>query len=339
MAYWFQTLMSQNHESGSPGTRLQELDTLVRVVDAGSFAAAARALGLSPSALSKRVGQLEQALGVRLLQRTTRSLALTEAGRSAVERGRALLAELEQLEAELTGRRHEARGTLRVSAPIDFGRLVLAGPLARFAAEQPALGLELEFSDRLVDVVEEGFDAVVRIAPRHDSGLVMRRLARCWLVACASPAYLEERGEPRRVADLGEHDCIGYTLQRRWRFRERGRRRSVLPRTRLATNAGWSERALALEGLGIALLPSFLVAEDLAAGRLRSVLAESLDADLQVAVLYPARRGAEAKLRRFVDFLAAHVGAAPGCESTRETPPRAAGPAARSRILRARRRA
>lgn len=300
--------------------RLEEMATFVQVVEARGFSAAARELGLSPSAVSKQVRVLEERLGVRLLQRTTRRLALTEPGRRFLERARAILAEVRELRADVAGLQREPRGTLRIAAPPDFGRLQLGRLLAAFAARHPDLGIELELSGRAVDVVEEGFDVAIRIAALRDSSLVARRLAPCRRVLCASPDYLRRRGEPRRPADLERHECIDYAYQAApggWRFRVTGRRggrgrsRTVFPSGRLRLNDGAAMREFVLAGLGIALLPTYIVGDDLREGTLRTVLDEVLDGDIEVMAVYPHRRQLAAKVRLFVDFLAQRFGPAP----------------------------
>ncbi len=289
--------------------KLSEIQGFSRVVDEGSFTAAARSLGISPSALSKQVKSLEDRLGVRLLNRTTRKVAPTEVGRAFHERARDILDQLAEAESALTRLHEEARGRLRVSAPMDFGRRELGPTLAEFARSHPGVELELELADRFVDPVGEGFDVVIRIGALADSSLVTRRLARCRRVLCAAPAYLERAGEPRRIEELADHEGIAYayagpgqwpvppghaaSLPRRWPHR---------------ANNGDLMGALAVAGLGIALLPTFIVGDDLRAGRLRELLPGALPADLTVQAVYPHRQHLAAKVRSFVDHLVEHCG-------------------------------
>lgn len=297
-----------------PEARADELRTFRKVGELGSFGAAARELGLSPSAVSKQVRSLEERLGVRLLNRTTRRVSLTELGRLYLERGSAILQDWEELEAEVRGLQASPRGTLRVSAPQDFGRHFLCGLVARFVAAYPELRVEFDLSDRLVDLVEEGFDVAIRIARPRDSSLRGRRLGECERVLCAAPGYLEHHGVPRRPSDLEGHHCIEYAYQDDgggWRFRSEGRVRQIRPTGRLRTNAGWAMRELALEGQGIALLPSFLVIDDVKEGALVTLLDDVLDADLAVMALFAERAQRVAKVRVFLDFVVEKLAESP----------------------------
>ena len=301
---------------------LAEMRTFERVASHESLAGAARELGLSPSAVSKQLRALEDRLEVRLLHRTTRRVTLTQAGRAYLERARKILGEVDELEMTVRGLHAEPRGTLRVSAPQDFGRLYLCEALGAFAAEYPHLRIEFELTDRKVDLVDEGFDVVVRIARPVSSTLVMRRLGRCERVLCASPGYLATYGVPTSPVALGSHSCIEYDYaeSNAWTFRVGGRRHAMTATGRLRANSAWALRALALAGQGIALIPCFVVHEDLATGRLATVLDDALDADLEVMALLPPGRSIAAKSRAFVDFLGTRLRSAPEWESRR--PPR-----------------
>ena len=296
-----------------PFGKLTEIRTFEQVAAQESFAAAARALGISPSAVSKQIRLLEERLDVRLLHRTTRRVTLTQAGRVYYERAQKILGELEELESTVRGLHSEPHGTLRVSAPQDFGRLYLCEAVGAFAAEYPHLRIEFEMTDRKVDVVEEGFDVAIRVAKPASSSLVMRRLGRCERVLCASPGYLAAYGVPETPAALGSHNCIEYDYaeSNAWTFRSEGRSHRVAATGRLRANSGWALRALALAGQGIALIPRFLVHEDLASGRLASVLAATLDMDLDVMAMLPPGRRVAAKTRAFVDFIAARLRSEP----------------------------
>jgi len=296
--------------------KLAEMRTFERVAAHESLAAAARELGLSPSAVSKQIRALEDRLEVKLLHRTTRRVTLTQAGRAYLEQARKILGEVEELEHTVRGLHAEPRGTLRVSAPQDFGRLYLCEAVGAFAAEYPHLRIEFEMTDRKVDLVDEGFDVVVRVAKLASSTLVMRRLGRCERVLCASPAYLETYGAPASPAQLGSHNCIEYDYaeSNAWTFRVGGRRQAVAATGRLRANSAWALRALALAGQGIALLPRFLVHEDLAQGRLVALLDDVLDADLEVMALLPPGRAVAAKARAFVDFISERLRSEPWWE-------------------------
>jgi len=293
--------------------RLAEMRTFERVAAHESFAGAARELGLSPSAVSKQIRALEERLEVKLLQRTTRRVTLTQAGQAYLESARKILGEVEELELTVRGLHSQPHGTLRVSAPQDFGRLYLCEAVGAFAAEYPHLRIEFEMTDRKVDVVDEGFDVAVRVAKLASSTLVMRRLGRCERVLCASPAYLAAYGTPASPAALGSHNCIEYDYaeSNSWTFRIDGRAQTVAATGRLRANSAWALRALALAGQGIALMPRFLVHEDLAEGRLVAVLADALDADLDVMAVLPPGRHVSAKARAFVDFIAERLRSEP----------------------------
>lgn len=282
----------------------------VRVAKAKSLSAAARELGITTSAVSKQLTRLEARLGVKLLHRTTRQVTLTDAGERFLERCTRIVAELEEAEAELAEDQAEPRGKLRVNAPMTFGRLHLGAPIAAFAERNPGLAIEVTLTDRLIDPIEEGFDVSIRVADLADaavSGLAARKLATSRRALCAAPSYLAARGAPKRPEDLAAHECLGYAYLSsgcEWPFRARGRVRRVRVSGRLESNNGELLRELALAGLGIALLPVFLVADDLASGRLESVLGKELAADTAVWALFGHRRLVPAKTRAFVDFLA-----------------------------------
>ena len=278
-----------------------------------SFTRAASELGITASAVSKQVRSLEERLGVRLLHRTTRRVSLTAEGFAFYERLRNVLDGAAYAEEEISQLHTELRGPLRIGAPMDFGRAHLAVPLAKFAASHPQLALEVEFSDRFVDVVEEGFDLVVRIGNLPDSSLVARRLAPCRRVLCASPEYLAAHGTPRSPRDLKRHTKIAYAYEsaQNWTFRgERGLERLSV-RIQHRANNGHMLRALVAQGLGIALIPTFLVADDLRQGRLEKLLTDSLVADLGIHAVYPTRTLLSNRVRRLVDFLAEHCGSKP----------------------------
>jgi DNA-binding transcriptional LysR family regulator len=294
--------------------KLSEFQAFSKVGETGSFTAAARALGLTPSAISKQVRSLEERLDTRLLNRTTRRVALTEAGRAFLDRVRDILQDVDDAESAAASLHAEPRGTLRVGAPMDFGRMHLARPIADFAAAHRDVVVEVEFADRLVDVLAEGLDVVVRIGALADSSLVARPLALCRRVLCASPGYLREHGRPEQPRDLEAHTRIAYTYEseRSWLFEDdRGRELRIAPAVRHRSNNGEQTREMLLGGLGLALMPTFLVADDLRAGRLETFLTGSLRADIPIHALYPHRRHLSAKVRRFVDHLVSHCGPRP----------------------------
>jgi len=295
-----------------------EMDTMAvfaRVVEMESFSAAARALGLSKSAVSKRIKRLEDDLGVRLLNRTTRRLSVSEAGTAFYEGCQRVLAEAEATRAAVSHLAAAPRGQLRVNAPMSFGVRHLAGALAGFMGRYPELAVDLTLNDRFVDLVEEGFDVGIRIARLEASGLIARRLAPNRIILCAAPEYVRRHGAPRTVAELSSHDCLLYSYMAArcsWRFARGEEQAEVRVRGRLRINNGDAVLAAARAGQGIALLPSFICGDDLRAGRLTRVLPGWVQAGAPaVHAIYPARRNLSPKVRVFVDYMAACFGPAP----------------------------
>lgn len=290
------------------------LQIFVRIAETGSFSAAARDLGLSKSVVSKKLAALEDRLGGRLINRTTRRLSLTEVGIVFLERAQRILAELEEAEQAVGQFNTEPRGVLRVNAPMSFGILHVAPALGEFMALYPDLSVTLDLGDRQVDLVDEGYDMAVRIAALPDSSLIARRLAPARQVVCASPAYWQRRGQPAHPRDLAGHDGLIYTYQRSpndWRFRDGDGSFAVHVDGRLAANNGDVLREAALAGLGVCMAPTFIVGEDLRAGRLRAVLDDYIEDGLAIYAVYPHRRHLSAKVRAVVDFLAVRFGAEP----------------------------
>lgn len=284
------------------------LVVFARVVEARSFTAAAQRLGVSKSVASARVSQLEQRLGLRLLQRTTRRLSLTTEGMALYEHAARVAAAADQAAAMAAGSAPEPRGVLRVSAPVAFAQLHLSAPIGAFLERYPRVRVELTLADRLVDLVAEGIDVAIRISARlRDSSLVGRKLLDDHTVVCASPAYLARKGTPAVPADLLHHDCMRYSLlapEDEWRFRAEGRSFAVPVAARFSAASGVVLREAALAGIGLAVLPSFLVADDLAAGRLQQVLAPHTFVRLAIHALYPSAGVVPANVRAFVDLLA-----------------------------------
>lgn len=287
------------------------MQTFVAVADAGSFVRAADVLGMSKAAVSRHVGELEARLGVRLMNRTTRRQSLTEEGRVFLERCRDLLAEVDEAEAEITSRSSAASGLLRVNAPVTFGVRHLAPLWGEFMAAYPKVTLEVTLADRIVDLVDEGYDLAVRIATLPSSTLVSRRLSTTRMVLCASPRYLHEHGTPLHPAELAGHKVISYTYwstRDEWHFD--GPRGEVSVRTRpcLHTNSGDTCRAAALAHQGVILQPTFLVGEDLAAGTLVELMPEYRSIELGIYAVYPTRKHVSPKVRALIGFLAGRLG-------------------------------
>ncbi|TBZ16778.1 LysR family transcriptional regulator [Rhizobium leguminosarum] len=296
-----------------PRTNLNDILIFMAVVDAGSFIAGGQAVGLSRSAAGKAVIRLEDRLGVRLLNRTTRTLSLTEEGRMFYERGLRILVSVDEAEASVAGQHSTPRGVLRLTVDDAFGRLVVLPLLEKYLRAWPDIQVEVSFTDRLADIVEEGFDLAIRIgATATDTRLVSRVIATYKARLCASPSYLAERGEPRDVDDLAVHDCLisaGRNQRQGWRFRgEGGSWIKAQGRSRLRLDSGEAIRDAALAGLGIALLPDFLVTDDLAAGRLRQILADFETDDAKIVTLYPDKRLLEPRVRRFIDLIVEELG-------------------------------
>ena len=295
----------------------EEMTVFVRAVEAESFSGAARRLGLAKSVVSRRIGALEDRLGTSLFHRTTRRLSFTETGHAYYERARNILADV--VEAEEAARRlqSELRGTLRIAAPMSFGHLHLSAAVAEFLVGHPKLEIDLDLNDRHIDLVSEGHDLAIRIGKLADSSLVARRLAPCRHVVCASPAYLQARGEPRSPEELqsDRHDCLVYSnrpISEEWRFRIDGEWRGVRERgTRLGVNNGDVLRDAAIKGVGLVVLPTFIVGDALRRGELKAVLCDfELDVPAIHAVWAP-NRALSAKVRAFVDFLGERFGGTP----------------------------
>ncbi|MBX5064149.1 LysR family transcriptional regulator [Rhizobium lentis] len=297
-----------------PRTNLNDILIFMAVVDAGSFVAGGQAVGLSRSAAGKAVIRLEDRLGARLLNRTTRTLSLTDEGRLFYERGLQILASVDEAEASVAGRSGTPRGILRLTVPRAFGRLVVLPLLEKYLRAWPDLQAEVSFTDRLADIVEEGFDLKIRIGAGASSGegLASRVIGADKARLCASPSYLAERGEPRDIEDLADHDCLYFTSRnqrQRWRFRGKGGTWIKAPGvSRLRLDSGEAIRDAALAGLGIALLPDFLIAADLAAGRLRQVLPEPETDEAKIVILYPDKRLIEPRVRGFIDLIVEELG-------------------------------
>jgi DNA-binding transcriptional LysR family regulator len=287
---------------------LTDIAVFVRVVETGGFTAAAEALALSQSVVSRRVTALEKRLGVRLLQRTTRRIGLTEAGSELFRRASRGLTEIAEAELEVTRFQAEPRGTLRVTAPTSFSQLHLAPLLSGFVDRFPAVRINLQVDDQQRDLVEEGFDLAIRIATLSDSQLIAQRLAPARQVVCGSPQYFAKRGIPEHPDDLLHHDCIVYTYGRdpgKWRFRAPDSDEDVVVPIQgpVHTNNGIVEKMVVLGGTGLALLPTFYVADELRSGRLQAVLTHFPPVELGIFAVYPERKGLGPKLRAFVDFL------------------------------------
>ncbi|MGB0694603.1 MAG: LysR family transcriptional regulator [Rhodospirillaceae bacterium] len=286
-----------------------------RVVDAGSFSEAGRAMGLSPSSISRQVGALEDDLGVRLLNRTTRRLSLTEAGALFHERATRILADVEDVTQAVTSLEAKPRGTLRLNVPLGFGNYHVAPALPLFLSTHPEVTVDLTLSDQFIDLVEEGVDIAIRIGAMRDSSLVARRLADNRRMVFASPAYLENHPTPTHPDDLAEHDCLAYRYRpgpQSWLFEKEGDRREVTVTGPMLANNSESLHWGALGGIGLVMLPVWMVYRDLAAGRLVPLLQDwnmtptSLESGIYA--VYPQNRHLSPKVRAFIDFLVGYIG-------------------------------
>lgn len=286
--------------------KLAAMSAFTKVVALASYAEAARKLGLTRSAVSKAVSELEADLGARLLDRTTRRVAPTEAGLAYHQRCLAILAEVEEAEAQIARLHDEPKGCLRVNAPMTFGIRCLSGVLADIMARYRDLRIELALSDRTVDPLDEGFDVTVRIGKLLDSSLIARRLGTTRMVLAAAPDYLAAHGRPDTPADLAAHRCLQYghaTTVQKWQLRENGEEIWVPIDAVMSSNNGDTLRDAAVSGAGIARLPTFIVGDDLREGRLEVVLADWSPADLDIHALYAPSRYLPTKTRVFVDVL------------------------------------
>ena len=290
--------------------RFLEMQTFNAVVDAGSFVKAAEALHLSKAAVSRHVLDLETRLGVRLLHRTTRRLSLTQEGQVFYARSKELLTELGEAEAELASRSDAASGLVRVNAPVTFGILHLAPLWGMFRVLNPRVSLDITLSDRVVDLLEDGYDLAIRIGALEASSLVSRQLATTRVVLCASPQYLQAHGTPLQPAELAKHAVIAYSYwsgRDDWRFNGPQGVASVTTQPCIRTNSGDTCRAAALAHQGIILQPAFLVGQDLAQGRLVELMPQYKSPDLGIYAVYPTRKHVSAKVRRLIDFLAGQL--------------------------------
>jgi DNA-binding transcriptional LysR family regulator len=287
--------------------RFQSILAFARVVDAGSFAGAARRLDMSVSAVSRQVSDLEAHLGARLLHRTTRRLSLTETGRLFYRRAVQLLADLDEAEVEVGAQAVVPRGTLRLTAPISFGTRYLVSAIAEFRRQNEALRFDVELSDRTVVLVDEGLDLAIRIGAIGSQTLIGRQIGSARMICCAAPSYLARHAAPRTPEDLAAHACLTYAYAADgnvWRFRDAKQRiREVKPAGPVHANNGDMLAALAVAGIGITLEPDFIVADDVRAGRLVMLLPDYAVASIPINAAYPSRRHLSAKVRAFIDFL------------------------------------
>ncbi|MEO5694746.1 MAG: LysR family transcriptional regulator [Usitatibacter sp.] len=284
------------------------------VVETKGFSAASRRLVLSKSMVSKQVTQLERSVGVRLLNRTTRAMSLTEAGAMFYEHCARIVEELEEAKLAVGKFHSKPQGLLRISAPVAFGTLHVAPALPGFLALHPAVRIDLEIADRFVDLADEGFDVAVRIAKDPALNLVARKLAPVHRKICATPEYFARKGVPDTPEDLARHNCLTYTYLNphdQWRLRGPQGDVSFAATGNLRLNDDEALSAAVLGGLGIALLPTFIVGKDLQEGRLKSILADYVPVERHVHAVYLPNRHLSAKVRAFIDYLLERFGPEP----------------------------
>ncbi len=291
--------------------KLFAMRVFAAVVADGGFSAAARRLNLAKSAVSTTIKSLEAELGVALLNRTTRTLSLTEAGRRYKERTDQILADVAEADLEAASLTQVPRGILRVSAGVSFGISELAPVVTRYMATYPDVSIELNLADRYVDLVEEGFDVAIRIGDLSDSSLIAKRLTTSRRMVCAAPSYLEQYGTPKHPTDLKHHKCLYYNLLARggaWPFQENGQDFTVPIRGTLSANNGDVLRQAAIGGVGVIFAPSFIFADALRSGALVHILADYEPTPTTISAIYPPNRHVSAKLRAFIDMMTDYCG-------------------------------
>lgn len=292
---------------------MQDLRTLaifVKVAERRSFVRAASDLGITQSGVSNAVSRLEQQVGTRLLARTTRHVSLTEHGAAYFERCRQALAELEEAELVLKDSQLEPSGNLRIDMPVSFGRLKVVPLLGPFQAKYPHIKLRVTFTDRYIDLIEEGVDVCMRLGPLHDSSLIARRLSGTEFKVAGSPRYFAKFGKPKRVEDLADHNCVAFTfrearLARPWRFMQRGDEKIISPKGNMSFSDGAAVCDAACAGYGLAQLQDYFADSAIARGKLVSVLERFKPKTEPVWLVYPQTRHLTPTVRAFVDFMAA----------------------------------
>ena len=285
---------------------LDGMAVFVAVIDAGSFTAAAHALSHSTSFVSKEVSRLEKRLGSRLLNRTTRTISLTDAGRAYYDQCSQIVIDAENAERSINQLQEKPSGLLRLNAPGSFGSKYLLDVLPQFMHRYPDVKLEVEFNDRLIDVVAEGYDVVIRVGAIKDSNLVARKFTTSRSVVVASPEYLKRKGRPKNAEDLLQHDCIAYSLlsaPTQWVFYKDGERKSINVDARALCNSAEIEVQMVKQGIGITRLPLFTCEKEVSNGELKVILDDYDEIKYDVFAVYPHRQYLTAKVRAFVDFI------------------------------------
>ncbi|MAE34913.1 MAG: LysR family transcriptional regulator [Oceanospirillaceae bacterium] len=287
--------------------RIEAMRTLVSVIHEGSFTRAAERLSISPQLVSKYVAQLEEHLGVRLLNRTTRRIHLTEAGERYVQQAQQILSDIDDMESQAGDLQAKARGLLRIAAPVSFASLHLAEPLVLFQQSHPDVGIDLQLSDRKVDIIDEGFDVALRIGQLKDSSLVARKLTDIRLAYCASPEYLKKYGEPASLAELPQHRFLHYSYMEDEQLRQAGIQRGH----QFSCNNGEVLNNAAIAGAGIVMQPTFISGAALVDGRLVEILKQEAPEPIALYAVYAHRTLLSSKVRAFIDYLSDYFSGAP----------------------------
>ena len=285
---------------------LESMRAFVRVVELGSFAGAARSLHMSPAMVTKHMVNLEERTGARLLHRTTRQVRLTDTGQVYFERCVTLLGEVEAAEAEAGADVSEPRGVLKITVPVEFGNPYLSPIISEFIELYPKIDLDLHFTNRVVNIMEDGFDIAIRIAESFDTTLLGRRLAASNFHIVASPGYIEKRGRPETPEDLADHTCLSFSTPRpwdEWRFTRSGETKLIKVKNKLLSTSSEALRMAARSGAGISWLPTFVVGEDLRKGDLISLFPTYNTGTLQIYALHPHRPFVPTKVSYFLNFL------------------------------------
>jgi len=288
--------------------KTEEIQAFIQIVNSGTITAAAGQLQLAKSAVSRRLSELEEQLGVELFHRTTRKLSLTDSGRAFYERCVQILDDLTEAEHSVSESHREIRGKIKIAVPLTFGVMHLGPAIIDFQRQHPDIHFDIDFNDREVDLIQEGFDVGIRIANLKDSSLIARKLAEISLPVCASPAYLLEHGEPQTPDDLQEHACITYSYLEHpdlWSFHDKaGKQVSVKVNNSMSANNGLFMLDAATAGLGVIRHPAFIAYEEIAAGKLVPILQEYAAESVNAYAIYPPTRHLSQRVRQFVDFLA-----------------------------------